>query len=292
MIWSLPFIASLLFILQSVILKEYSKLIKRRQIASFDIHVTYSMLAACGLGLCWIISGAEFSLWSFWTSCGFGICFALTMICYELAMSEGVLAYSAFCFSASMVLPVILSALFWKEVFNPVQIIGVGLFLVSFYLIMIYGQRKSDGRLSRSWYVYATLTLLFNGLIPVFSKIQQTKMQGDQVFGFLSIGFFVAAICFLILKRLVPNVSDRATHFWKISTWLKIIMLGLAAGLGNALVTWLSWQLPGVYLFSAVSGSVIIGLTLISAILYRETLSPAGGLGVMIGVIAIFFVSW
>ena len=55
----------------------------------------------------------------------------------------------------------------------------------------------------------------------------------------------------------------------------------------NLLLTWLAGRVDASYLFPLVQGSIIVGVTLCSGLLFREKLSARGRLGILLGGAAI-----
>ena len=58
-------------------------------------------------------------------------------------------------------------------------------------------------------------------------------------------------------------------------------------GWSRLLLTWLAGRVDASYLFPLVQGSIIVGVTLCSVLLFREKLSARGRLGILLGVAAI-----
>ena len=65
-----------------------------------------------------------------------------------------------------------------------------------------------------------------------------------------------------------------------------VLLAGGSVG-GNLLLTWLAGRVDASYLFPLVQGSIIVGVTLCSVLLFREKLSARGRLGILLGVAAI-----
>ena len=69
----------------------------------------------------------------------------------------------------------------------------------------------------------------------------------------------------------------------------RAVVAGAAGGSvgGNLLLTWLAGRVDASYLFPLVQGSIIVGVTLCSVLLFREKLSARGRFGILLGVAAI-----
>ena len=66
-----------------------------------------------------------------------------------------------------------------------------------------------------------------------------------------------------------------------------VLLLAAGSAGGNLLLTVLAGRVDASYLFPLVQGSIIVGVALCSALLFREKLSPRGWLGIALGVAAI-----
>ena len=60
---------------------------------------------------------------------------------------------------------------------------------------------------------------------------------------------------------------------------------------GNLLLTLLSGQTDGSYLFPLVQGSIVPGVTLCSVIFFREKLTLRGKLGILAGAMGIIILN-
>ena len=297
-----PFAAALLFVLQSLLLKR----VRGGQREALVLHASYMLLVGAACLVVWAGSGSfEVSPATVGVGLFYGIDFSLTMIVYARALATGPLSYSSFFFSASMLIPVVASSLFWQERLSAAQGIGLVLFLVSFYFILVLDGKGRGSRPQRIWYLYALAAFVLNGLMSVFGKLHQTTVGGETV-AFLGIGFLVASAVAILgaLVRFggIPNPTRSGDNAAGIGSLVRssladkasrLIVIGIAmtTGIGNALVIWLTPKLPGAFLFSSVNGSIVVGLLLVSRFIYGEKLSLSGWLGAGMGVTAIILVS-
>jgi len=300
----LPFAAASLFLLQSLLLKRLGG----RGQDTLTVHAAYMLLVAAGCLAAWALtdSSLQVSPASIGTGLLYGIDFALTMILYAKALSCGPLSYSSFCFSASMLIPVAASSVLWGEKLSFLQAIGLVLFLLSFYFILVVdaGRKGASARPEKRWYGYALGAFVLNGLLSVFGKLQQIAVGGETA-AFLGIGFLSAAVVALLAaliiagrKRRMGLAAERvaqriAPRHTPPSSFPLLVIIALAAttGIGNGLVVWLTPKLAGAYLFPTVNGSVIVGLLFASRAVYGERLTAAGWTGALIGVAAVILVS-
>lgn len=304
MILLAPFAAASLFVLQSLLLKRISG----RGQDTLAVHASYMLLVALGCLAVWLASDGSLSIHPATIGTGllYGIDFALTMILYAKALSSGPLSYSSFCFSASMLIPVAASSVLWQERLSLPQGVGIMMFLLSFYFILVVDARKKGetARPEKRWCGYALGAFILNGLLSVFGKLQQTEVGGETA-AFLGIGFltasivaWLAALAWFGRTRKAYREGTRASEreAARIASSVRFpwpFIFGLAAmtGIGNGLVVWLTPKLAGAYLFPSINGTIIVGLLFASRVVYGERLSSAGWTGALIGVAAVILVS-
>ncbi|QMV42509.1 hypothetical protein [Cohnella cholangitidis] len=290
-------VAALMFVIQTLCLKKLPE--PRSNRAMFGLIAAYSSLIAAGLLLWRAIEGAtpiSSETWLFGIL--YGAVFTSTMFFYTRAMNTGPLSYSSFYFSVSLMVPVVASMTLWQEAASPAKLAGLALFLLSFYFIQIYGRQRGNAnrRTEKRWFVYCLLAFLLNGLIPVIAKAHQSMLEGRESAELTLVGFS-AALAFSLLGWIGASRSSRQTEepvdripFSRGSVML-ILGVGLSTGAGNALMNDLSGRLPGAYLYPFVNGSMIVLLTLASALVFKEKLTRGGALGIATGIAAIFAVN-
>ncbi|MBA2936986.1 hypothetical protein HZF08_01555 [Paenibacillus sp. CGMCC 1.16610] len=306
MLLVVPYVAAALFVVQSLCLKQFKK-VGEHQGEPLLLHASYMLMIAVGFMTWTMLTAWPFtvSLSTFWIAIVYGADFALTMTVYSLAIRTGPLSTTSFCFSASMLLPIAASALFWQESFGFMKWLGVGMFMVSFYFILVYGKKQKTKRITRQWYGYAGLSFLLNGNLSVLSKLQQTMTERDETSVFMTIAFLAGCLFCVIgsvissrigrKNKLETNEPGAKTVLQNLATfvkyWPSIVGLALTTGIGNWIVVWLSGKLPGSYLFPTVNGGIIIGLVVVSRFLYKEYLSSRGWVGIIVGIAAMIAVS-
>lgn len=312
MLLGLAAIAAVMFVLQSLCLKRLPDPQNNR--ASFGLIAAYCSLIAAGLWV-WSLFTAEMAVSTMTWLWGalYGVVFTSTMFCYTRAMNTGPLSYSSFYFSASLMVPVLASMTLWQEKAGIMRWIGLILFLLSFYFIQIYGRHRGKaGKIDKRWLAYCLLAFLFNGLIPVVAKTHQSLMGGREAAELTLVGFAVAALCSLLgwlvcggygeIRKSIKSSKTGPAHWhwpwgwrwrlgWPWRSMLLIIGVALSTGLGNALMNDLSGKLPGAYLYPLVNGSMIILLTFVSAVIFKERLTRGGAAGIVTGILAIIAVN-
>lgn len=287
-----------LFILQSVSMK----LIRAESISDkLLVNGIFSAIAGIGMttALAAVPSLRGISSATLAFGLLFGLLFALTILFYNLAVSTGPLSYTAFYFSASMLIPTAAGILFFNEPLTPALIIGALLFLAAFYLLNVPGSMSGNITITppkqkKKWLLFCMLTFLGNGLLAVVQKSHQMISGGTQASGLMLVGFLSASvfyfIVYLLMRKIHRKGSENCTVTARSVAHANLVpALLLAAGSlgGNLLITYLAGIMSGSYLFPVVQGSIILGVTLVSVFMFKERLSLYGKCGILTGILAI-----
>lgn len=226
---------------------------------------------------------------------GFGVLFGVILIatiaCYFYAMQTGPLSYTAFFYSASMVIPALAGVLVWRDTFRWTMGVGIALFVAAFYLICVPGA-GAGGRKSRRWMVLCFATFVLNGSLSVLVKAQQMATHGREAAGMTTMAFtsaFVLAVAVYVLllgaRKSFPAAKGELRHMGRLA--LPLLALAVGNGGGNLSVTWLSSRISSAYLFPTVLGGMMVGVTVYSVLALREKLDRFGAAGLLCGIAAL-----
>ena len=244
----------ILFVLQTLSMKlQHAEHLPQKLL----VNCAFSLLAAAAMGAGRLAVPDMFTVSPATLRHGiaFGVLFALTILFYNLAIASGPLSYTTFYFSASMLVPAFAGVLLFGEALTFTLAAAVALFLAAFWCLNVApgGAQKPEPR----WLALCALTFLCNGLCAVVQKSQQNA----------------------------TGAAD-GTALLRQNALAAVLLAGGSVG-GNLLLTWLAGRVDASYLFPLVQGSIIVGVTLCSVLLFREKLSARGRLGILLGVAAI-----
>ncbi|MFC7681092.1 hypothetical protein [Paenibacillus sp. GCM10028914] len=266
------------------------------------IYAGFTFIAAAGLMLFSLFQpeARQISLETLIFGCLFGLGFMLTIIFYNLAISTGPLSYTAFYFSASMLIPTVTGIIAFQEAITGVTLAAIVLFIAAFYFINVNPNSKKDVTpRGDKWLLYCLLTFVFNGSLAVIQKFHQHQMNGTQSSGLMLVGF-CSAFVFYILAYVVQYISAKKEEDINLlgesialrQNLLPIVLLASTSLIGNIIMTTLSGIVPSSYLFPLVQGSIIVSITLSSVLLFREKLTTYGKLGITLGILAIVTINF
>lgn len=264
------------------------KLVRAKSLATrLALYAFFTALATLGMGAVMAIFPSLGGISPATLVFGFlfGVLFALTILYYNFAIASGPLSHTTFYFSASMLIPAAAGLVLFHEPVRAALFAALALFLAAFYFL---NAAKPDTARTKKWYLYCLLSFLFNGLSAVVQKGHQT-IVGNEASGLMLVGFFTAFIaycaCALVFakkKRAKVPLAALAKE-----NTLSIALLAIASLGGNVLLTYLAGQMSGSYLFPLVQGSIVICVSIISVLFFREKLNWHSKLGIALGVCAI-----
>ena len=211
----------------------------------------------------------------------FGVVTALSNFYKMQALAFGPMHLTLLFTTSSMILPT-LSGVFFGEGFRPVKLLVVGILLGFLYLSFDkQGETKVGGR----WFLSCLLAFVFQGGIGILQKIHQSSVHKDETIGFLFVAFACAEIfCLCKIKGGLQSLKIGG----------KTVIIGLICGACifamNVINLKLSGLLPSQLFFPLINGSAMIASSVMSVVIFKETLSKKqligliGGIGSLIAI--------
>jgi len=277
-----------LSVIQSVLIFITFKLFDRYRINNLQaIVVNYIVAATFGF----LITSTKWSLptivtfsW-FSTSLVLGMMFICTFFFFALSSQKVGVAVTSVTSKMSLVIPIIISVIFWGESLNGLRIIGIIIALIAFYLTF----RKKESVSWKAKYTYLPLLVFAgNGMVDTTMKFADLYYIGGDLILFLAIVFTTAF--FIGLSILMIQLIRRKTRIE-----LKNIGGGVFLGLINFGSTY--YMLKAIAVFESsivftITNAAIVGLSgLAGYFVFREKLSWINRVGIILAIIAIIIIA-
>ena len=280
-----------LFVFQSTALKKIEVDSIRQNLLVTGIS---SGMIAAALAVWAAVTGLTFSTVTLLCGLVFGIVFIVCLACYQFALKTGPMTYTAFFFSASMLIPAATGLIFWKEPLTWAVIVGIILFLAAFYFISVFGGEKGE-KGSFRWMILCFFTWLTNGSLSIILKIHSSTLAKQEMASesvqIMLISFAVAAVGAMIVWALMGKGQYRTDMAFTKKNLLQITLMAVGTGGGNILVSYLTGLIPSSYLFPVFQGALMVILTLYSAFALKERISKGGRIGVILGILGIIIIN-
>ena len=194
------------------------------------------------------------------------------------ALTAGPMHITLLVTTASMIIPT-MSGVFFGEHFSIRKLILV-LVLIGF--IYLSFDRTDSKKTNKQWVLFCLLAFLFQGSIGVLQKIHQSSVYKDELNGFLLIAF----VCSFIYSRVRTNRTFKELGFEKKHIIIAIVC-GICTYAMNILNLKLSGLLPSQLFFPFVNGSVIVLSSLMSVLIFKESLSKKQAIGLTGGILSL-----
>ena len=197
------------------------------------------------------------------------------------AMSLGNSSATMLIYSCGFLIPIVFGALQYGEKISLMQYIGVGLILPALFLII----NPKGGGFSLKWVFFSFLSMTGSGLTAVFQKIHQKSEYADEFVSLITLEFTFAFLALLVLILLKSKNSLPSSKIAFTSA-----TNGVFIGVLNTLNLRLSGKLPAVVVFPIYNIGSLVLSGIILSVLYKEKLTKAKLLGLVLGIVGILFI--
>ena len=173
---------------------------------------------------------------------------------------------------------------------QPKIVTYIGIVMIFAAMVLINYKKKGEDEMgiSLKWLILVTISLVANGFIGIFTKMQQIRFEGacDSEFQIISIGgsFILLAIIGLILDR------DKLPYFIKHGS-VYGIGAGICNGAKNFLTLVIYTLLPLSIIAPMKTGLGMIATFALALLIYKEKYTKKQIIGVILGVVAVILLA-
>lgn len=227
-----------------------------------------------------IFSVEASAIWAMIIGCPLGYSYCLSFLKYQKTITENGMGISNMFMRISVIIPMIISIILWKEYPTAIQFLGILLCFASIVLFNV------DFKSSKKIMINADLLLLllFGGISQFSAKLYQkfAVVECKEVLTFfIFLAALIASIVFLIKGK---NKISRNDY-----------MAGIAIGIPNVLSTIFlilalnCMNTSIVYVLSSVSSIIIV--MLIGLLFFKENIGRKDIVGIITTVIAVVLIN-
>lgn len=216
----------------------------------------------------------------------FAASYSVTVVTNLLAIKTGPLSLTCLVTSFSLIVPTLYGILALNEPVSTNLLIGLALLVVALLLINL--EEKGEKKITLKWVLYVVLAFVGNGMCSTVQKVQQINLAGQYKSEFMIVALIISAAAMAIFAlctektEFLPNLK---AGFWMYA------VNGLANGVTNFLVIFLSLRTPASVMFPVISAGGIVLTFLISLFIYKEKLSKWQILGSALGLVSVIFLN-
>ncbi len=217
-------------------------------------------------------------------SLGFAAAYTTAIVTTIFAIKTGPLAISSLILSYSLIIPTMYGFLFRHEPVGLAKCIGIGLLLVSLFLVRSENSGEEEKKVTGKWLLFISVAFVGNGMCSVVQNAQQYKFGGAQNGNFMVLALFISFIALVILAA----VFERKTFLPVLKQGsLYAAAEGLCNGATNLLVMVIIGMVATSVFFPVLSCCQMILIFIISAVFYKERFLPRQLAGLGFGLAAL-----
>lgn len=241
--------------------------------------ISYIICILIFVGL--LIWKPEFSLFSALLGLAYGVAIALANNYSLSAYRYGSMHLTTLIITSSMIIPALSGAIFFKEPFSLPKLIAIFalLFFVYFTLNRVGNDRAS---FSKKWLLHCLIAAIFTGAIGIIQKIHQSSVYKEQSILFLLMAF---------LCSLVYSFFSAKKYGCTMKMTPKILLFSVLCGICCFIMHYInlimSGVLPSQLFFPLVNGGPMILSTVVSVVVFKETITFRQLMGLIGGTISL-----
>lgn len=222
-----------------------------------------------------------------------GVLFLVTFNLMALTVAKVSVTASSVANKTSLVIPVAVNLLFLNtkaKPFSAINYLGIALAIAGIILSSFRKKESGPEQVSPLIFILPLLVFLLGGAIDTIINILNLRYLTDESQKIFPIVTFVAASftgLLMIIYRYIRNKE-------KIS--LKAVLAGVVLGIPNyfsilVLLKALSaYNNDGAFVFPIINTGIIILSSFLAVVLFREKITLAKGIGIILAILAIVFI--
>ena len=263
---------------QNVIKKIYNGKVSGRGVLIFG---GVSVLSACLFFL--FASGFElrFDSGVLPYAFGFAASYGTAIVTGVLAIRWGALSLSSLITSFSLIIPTFYGLIFLDESVSVLFWVGFSCLAVSLFLI---NAKSGEIKITLRWVVAVSLAFFGNGVCSAVQNSQQRSFAGEYKNELMIIALSTVAVILFIAAAFAER--REALPCIKRGGYL-MVLCGVANGAVNLFVMLLATRMNASLMFPIISGGGIVLTWAVSRFIYKEKLSVAQNVALVLGILAV-----
>ena len=213
---------------------------------------------------------------------------------YQIALSCGPTSITALIATLASIVPLITSAVIYREPLSAVNIIGVILIIIT---LVINADVKKDivaknaKPASRKWFLFIMLAFCGNSLGMLSQQLYAKSTGATSSSSFVACSSITASLIAFAVFGVLRLRGKRMSYSITPSKILPCVAVGVILGVFQIIHTHAMAVIPGTILFPTYSVGSTISIALCSRVLLREKLSRAQRISLVLGIAAIVLIN-
>jgi len=244
----------------------------------------YLVAAAVAFILLILNESKSFSYPTLLYGSGLGFLFVITFFLLAFAISRAGTGLAITSSRLSVIIPILLSIIFFNESPTEQHILGFVLTFVTFvlfYFSVRSGHKEGDGVLKYFFLIAVFIGIGINDFALKFFKVWRSELEEPFFVFFIFSSAFIYSTIYIIVRKI--KISPQ-TAMW-----------GVLLGIPNVLTTVFLLSalaiLPAIVVFPLMNVGIILLTTLLAFLIWKEKLNRWGVFALASGLLAILFLS-
>jgi len=282
--------AIVFFAIQNIFFKLFSQYFMKN-LASFFLFNTISSSILVGIIFILYPNPQSVETPSVLLGVLFGLAYIGAILLYMKAMECGPTSYTALIYSFGLLIPILFGLVLWKEKINLLQIIGMILLFLTFYLGS-NSTNASHQKVNLKWVFLIIGAAILNGSIMVLFKEQQILTPGRGIHEFLMIAYVTSSLLSLLLfLRYRFIAKENIKHLNNKRFILIVLVTGVVTAGGSLVNLYLCKVVSAVILFPILNGGIVLFVSLVSFTMFKEKFGIKNATSIILGIGALFLLS-
>ena len=224
------------------------------------------------------------------------LCYGLDLVLTGITVSTcylcGPMSLTSVISNACVVLPIAVGCIFYQEVMNFYQVLGIVLLGITLAL-PCFERSGSSGKIAWQWFPLILLAFFFNGMGAVLLNIYGRVADAAGRNAYLSIGYFVGAFFYLVISLFHHKRMGLKPGKGFFSPVLAIVLASSALGsfIGNGILMSLNTRMPATILYPMVNGGIGVLVAIVSCTIFKEKLTTLKFIAILTGIASIVFLN-
>lgn len=224
----------------------------------------------------------------------FGFFNVLFQILYQISLSCGPTSITALIASLACTVPLVTSAVIYKEPLSAVNTVGVVLIIIT--LVMNADIKKDIGaknakRAGGKWFLLIMLAFFANAAGMISQQMYAKTTAAPSSSTFIACSSFTASLFAFVFWGILRLCGHKMTYRITPAKILPCVSVGVILGVFQMLHTYSMSVIPGTVLFPTYSAGAAISIALFSRIIFREKLSRMQCISFAVGIVAIVLIN-
>ena len=275
--------------------KQSSFAVKSSTDAISITTVRMLMCSVIGLFLAVAANGDPFSVSSgvILISLASGFMSACFTVSWLLAVSTSMYMMVEVFVAGGIIIPVIISNIFYGEAIGALDAIGILLLLIGIYFISVCDKDKAK-KWSFKGVLLLVLCMISSGCVDVLQKIYIKQFPGENtlVFNFY---VYVFAAALLILVNLAVHIGTRKNFIQSVKVvkpvWLYVVIMAVCLFLNSYFKTSAAEYLDAVLLYPVNQGLAMVLSSFMAVLLFKERINFKAAIGIALALVAVILIN-